>query len=92
MHTLALPKSVFRFERGPQRLLAHSELAYLIKKKFIFGWSLPARPPYTTSCCHTLTDTHTTLNPQQVMEHVPAFVLCLWEQNPGREIFGFYPR
>ena len=33
MHTLALPKSVFSFEPGPQRLLAHSELAYLIKKK-----------------------------------------------------------
>ena len=33
MRTLALPKSVFSFELGPQRLLALSELAYLIKKE-----------------------------------------------------------
>ena len=33
MHTLALPKSVFSFELGPLRHLAHSELAYLIKKQ-----------------------------------------------------------
>ena len=33
MHTLALPKSVFSSEVGPQRPMAHYELAYLIKKK-----------------------------------------------------------
>ena len=33
MHTLALPKSVLSSELGPQRPMAHSELAYLIKKK-----------------------------------------------------------
>ena len=37
MLTLALPKSVFSFERGPQRLLALSELAYLITKKKLIG-------------------------------------------------------
>ena len=34
MLTLALPKSVFSFVLGLQRLLALSELAYLIKKIF----------------------------------------------------------
>ena len=33
MHTLALLKSVLSSEPGPQRPMAHSELAYLIKKK-----------------------------------------------------------
>ena len=33
MHTLALPKSVFSSELGPQRPMAHYEQAYLIKKK-----------------------------------------------------------
>ena len=33
MHTLALPKSVLCIELGPQWLMAHYELAYLIKKK-----------------------------------------------------------
>ena len=45
MHTLALPKPVFSSELGPQRLLAHYELAYLIKKKDLISAGLQ-----TASC------------------------------------------
>ena len=35
MHTQALPKSVLYIELGPQRPMAHYELAYLIKIFFL---------------------------------------------------------
>ena len=50
MHTLALPKSVLCFELSPQRLLALSELAYLIKKKYLgVPWST-SHPQHHCHC------------------------------------------
>ena len=61
MLTLALPKSVFSFESGPQRLLALSELAYLIKNNInlsnitpnVEKLTLPKNPYKHTTTHHT---------------------------------------
>ena len=59
--------------------------------EYFYIWVVIARPPavYDELLPYTHGHSHNaepTAHQRQVMEHVPGYVSCLWEQNPRREI------